>query len=201
MSAPPCTLDRAQIPDAARTLARALACDPGWIAILPGAHTRARRLEGVLAAALARVYVPLGASSSVGADGDAIAAVAIWAPPGRHGIPLLGALRAAPGVAWRLRGRVVVAAQMMLAMERGHPTEPHHYLAFLGVDPAHQGRGLGPRLLAPVLDRCDAERTLAWLESTNPKNHAFYRRLGFEVADQRDFATGVTMTFFARRPR
>jgi GNAT superfamily N-acetyltransferase len=86
-------------------------------------------------------------------------------------------------------------------MERRHPREPHYYLSVLGVDPAHQGKGLGHRLVAPVLDRCDAERRLAWLESTNPKNHAFYRRLGFAEVDRLPFDGGPTITFFARQPR
>ena len=86
-------------------------------------------------------------------------------------------------------------------MAGGHPDEPHAYLAMLGVDPSRQGRGLGARLIAPMLARCDDQGTLAWLESTNPGNHAFYRRMGFEVARQRSFPGGPTLTFFARRPR
>ena len=71
----------------------------------------------------------------------------------------------------------------------------------LAVSPSHQGKGLGPRLIAPVLDRADAARLPCWLESTNPKNHTFYRRCGFEIADQHAVDGGPTITFFARRPR
>ena len=81
------------------------------------------------------------------------------------------------------------------------PREPHYYLAFLGVAPAQQGRGLGHRTIQPVLDACDRDRTLAWLESANPRNHGFYRRVGFTVADEVAFAGGPTLTFFARTPR
>ena len=38
-----------------------------------------------------------------------------------------------------------------------HPREPHWYLALLGVDPDHQGRGFGSHLMQPVLTRCDRE--------------------------------------------
>jgi ribosomal protein S18 acetylase RimI-like enzyme len=111
------------------------------------------------------------------------------------------ALIAAPRIAWLLGRRIPATVDIVRQMERRHPTEPHWYLAVLGIDPAFQGRGLGPRLVAPVLDRCDAERLLCWLESANPKNHGFYRRLGFEVADVHRFSDDFSLTFFARRPR
>ena len=45
--------------------------------------------------------------------------------------------------------------------------------------PSRQGQGLGAMVIAPVLERCDAEGVRAYLDSTNPRNRPFYRRLGF----------------------
>jgi len=66
-------------------------------------------------------------------------------------------------------------------MVRYHPQEPHWYLPFIGVEPAHQGKGLGAALLRPVLAECDAKSLPAYLESTNPRNQRFYERLGFKA--------------------
>ena len=66
------------------------------------------------------------------------------------------------------------------AMEAYHPEAPHWYLPLIGVAPEAQGRGLGTRLMQPVLDRCDAEGTLAYLEATTERSAALYARLGFE---------------------
>jgi ribosomal protein S18 acetylase RimI-like enzyme len=60
----------------------------------------------------------------------------------------------------------------------------HWYLAFLGVDPDAQGRGVAAQILAPVLDRLDAERLPAFLETGQPGNVRYYRRYGFEVAGE-----------------
>jgi GNAT superfamily N-acetyltransferase len=61
-----------------------------------------------------------------------------------------------------------------------HPHDrPHFYLFLVGT--AVQGTGLGGRLLAPVLDRCDADGLGAYLESSNPRNVPFYERHGFAV--------------------
>jgi GNAT superfamily N-acetyltransferase len=69
-------------------------------------------------------------------------------------------------------------------VEKSHPVEPHWYLAVLGVDPRHQGRGLGRALIQPVLDRCDREIVPAYLETQKPENLPFYERFGFRVTDE-----------------
>ncbi len=74
--------------------------------------------------------------------------------------------------------------------EQHHPETPHWYLALLGVDPAAQGRGYGPHLTRPILDRCDAERTPAYLETGTERNVTLYRGLGFEVSDEFDLPRG-----------
>jgi ribosomal protein S18 acetylase RimI-like enzyme len=66
-------------------------------------------------------------------------------------------------------------------MGRYHPTEPHWYLPFIGVDPAQQGKGLGGALLKNVLLKCDETHFTAYLESTNPKNRSLYERHGFRA--------------------
>lgn len=69
-------------------------------------------------------------------------------------------------------------------VERSHPTEPHWYLAVLGVDPRHQGRGLGRALVQPVLDQCDRAVLPAYLETQKPENLPFHERFGFRVTDE-----------------
>jgi ribosomal protein S18 acetylase RimI-like enzyme len=62
-----------------------------------------------------------------------------------------------------------------------HPSEPHWYLPLIGVDPALQGKGCGSRLMEHALSRCDRDKQLAYLESSNPKNIRLYERHGFEL--------------------
>lgn len=69
--------------------------------------------------------------------------------------------------------------EMIRQMAQYHPREPHWYLPLVGVEPQHQCRGLGALLLRPILRHCDDERLPAYLESTNPRNIAFYESLGF----------------------
>jgi len=72
-------------------------------------------------------------------------------------------------------------ASMLEQMSAAHPKEPHWHLAFIGVDCAHQGQGVGAALLRHTLARIDEQHLHAYLESSNPANISLYRRHGFEV--------------------
>jgi predicted N-acetyltransferase YhbS len=60
-------------------------------------------------------------------------------------------------------------------------TEPYWHLMSLGVDPVHQGTGIGGTLIAPVLSEADAAGRTCYLETTKALNLPFYERHGFQV--------------------
>ena len=72
-----------------------------------------------------------------------------------------------------------------------HPATPHWYLAFVGIEPGQQGRGLGTSLLAPVLQRADEAGVTCYLETPFPETRAFYRRLGFGDTEELHPALGA----------
>lgn len=66
-------------------------------------------------------------------------------------------------------------------MANVHPKEPHWYLPVIGVDPNHQSQGYGSMLMQQALLSCDRDQTMAYLESSNPRNISLYKRHGFEL--------------------
>ncbi|MCY3632166.1 MAG: GNAT family N-acetyltransferase [bacterium] len=86
-------------------------------------------------------------------------------------------------------------------MHQARLAEPHWYLAVLGTSPDQQSKGLGGKVLTPMLDRCDRIGMLAYLESSNPANVGFYRRHGFEPIDEFYLGEGVLITPMSREPR
>jgi ribosomal protein S18 acetylase RimI-like enzyme len=66
-------------------------------------------------------------------------------------------------------------------MDALHPREAHWHLPLIGVDPAHQGKGIGSALLSHSLDVCDRQKVSAYLEAKSPRNVALYQRHGFEA--------------------
>ncbi|MFN8022781.1 MAG: GNAT family N-acetyltransferase [Acidimicrobiales bacterium] len=160
------------------SLARAFADDPmiEWVAQI---DDRDRRIEATalgffrpsLAAGIVR-----GHTYTVPGRGGA----AIWSPPD------VRMFREDEG---QVFGEAIVQHLGMSAMERlmalsemvgsHHPHETHFYLFILGA--AEQGQGIGAALMKPVLDRCDADRVPAYLESSSERNMSFYERHGFRV--------------------
>ena len=64
-----------------------------------------------------------------------------------------------------------------------------------------QGAGYGTELMKHALQRCDADRKLAYLESSNPRNTPFYERLGFERLGAIQAGTFPQIVPMLRKPR
>lgn len=123
---------------------------------------------------------------------DDVTAVAAWeAPAGTPGIPPVPADVAA-AVAREVprlheqRWPVVTATEAVVAAAR--PAEPHWWLAALATRPSARRQGLATAVLAPVLQRCDAEGTPAATEVHTWANVRWLRRLGFVVVETTDTA-------------
>jgi GNAT superfamily N-acetyltransferase len=162
----------------ARTLARAFERDPAWAHVLPDEVHRPKGLLAFFGYEIA--HLPRGHELWTTEDGSG---AAVWAKPGHWRAPLPAALRSAPAMC-RVFGRgLPLAARSQWRAERLHPDEEAHwYLHFLGVVPERQGRGIGGRLMEPILRRCDQESIPAFLEASTDRNRALYERHGFAVS-------------------
>jgi ribosomal protein S18 acetylase RimI-like enzyme len=92
-------------------------------------------------------------------------------------------------------------ALVMEQMNRFHPQEPLWYLPLIGIDPAHQGKGLGGALLRHQLAICDRDGAAAYLESSNPRNVPLYERHGFEALGRIQAGSSPTLVPMLRKPR
>lgn len=127
------------------------------------------------------IYAPNGFCQVLNEEGEDRAA-AMWLMPGdNQDAPLAGTLQtywgllASGGLGALKRGKAAGDA-----MAKHHPAQKHAYLFTVGVASAGRGRGLGRRLVDPVLEACDRTGTMAYLENSNPANRRFYASLGFE---------------------
>jgi GNAT superfamily N-acetyltransferase len=112
------------------------------------------------------------------------AGAAVWARPGAWPLPGRDQLRLVP-TELRVFGRHPlrgVAGQRALA--RGHPREPHWFLDWIAVAAPARGRGVGSALMRPRLERCDVERTPAYLNAGSARSRDLYLRHGFEVIEE-----------------
>jgi len=128
---------------------------------------------------------------------DSLEGAAMWLPPGIE-----------PDVDTMMRiidenadERTADLLRVLEQMSGFHPQEPCWYLPMIGVDPVVQGRGFGALLMRHATMRCDAERAVAYLESSNPRNISLYLRHGFEVMGTIQVGSSPTVTPMIRHPR
>src|SRR5262245_51980582 len=169
------TATEADLQGIGRSLARAFDDDPVWRWLVPDDRRWVKDVPWVFRYAAKEQL----RQQTVWTTPD-LGATAIWAPPG-HRPSALRQLLVVPRMATVFRARSLDGLRLETALLKGRPSEPHWYLGVLGTEPAHQGRGYGSAILRPVLDRCDAKGTGAYLESSKESNIPFYRRHGFEV--------------------
>lgn len=174
-------LSESEEPAAVAALARAFRDNPLNLAVIrsadPERRLRCNRHGMRLLLPSARAHGHL----AVARRGGAVAGALVAAPPFAYPLP-------APSPWQRLRclagqGPRVAArwGRVFRALDALHPRAPHWYLGTLGVDPPHQGRGIGRALLEAWVARVDADALPAYLETDRLENVAFYGRAGFAL--------------------
>lgn len=168
-----------------------------WL-IPPGAPKREQRMRTFFTS-MARTYLRNGKLCYLAGDNSG---AAMWAPPGKWGLPVkdMGVESFPQSIAFR--GRLLRALRTQLQIDGIHPRKPRHwYLGYLGARQANQGQGLGSELLRTQLANVDAEGLAAYLESSNERNVPLYERHGFKVTGEvKALGHGPTIYLMWRDP-
>ncbi len=168
-------------------LARAFQDDPAWVWLFPDPVRRARLLPWLF-----RMGFDL-TSADVWATAGPVRGVARWLPPGRQPMRIASTLRALSLTPFRLGTAMLpflAYGRAVEAMRTLAVPEPHWYLAGIGVDPGHQGSGIGAALLEPGLTASRRDGLPAVLLTNSETNLRFYRRHGFEVVREGETPQG-----------
>ncbi len=186
---------------ASQVLARAFFNDPMMLYYLPDVNVR-RQVLPVFERIVLRYSLAYGEVwTTPDLDG-----LACWMPPGRTEMSMWGftwiGLRTVPlRGAWKffrqqpadgssrlsarqLIRRVMQAEGRLDEIHRQIVPGRHWYLMELGVDTDRQGKGIGSRLIAPMLERVRLAGLPCYLETGTELDVAFYLKNGFQVAHQ-----------------
>jgi GNAT superfamily N-acetyltransferase len=198
-----CRFGQDRLEPLARTVSLAFADDPIWQWILGIDRT----LELDEAITLGRMLV---ADTSPADEIHGFRhhdAVALWRAPADQNTEAMqehkerqsGPHRAA--LIEQIGDRAALLPELGAAMRAARPEEPHWYLSILGTAPARQNQGLGHRVMAPMLERCDRLGMMTYLESSNPRNHAFYLRSGYVASGEISGGGSPPIMRFIRTPK
>ena len=148
--------------------------------------------------ALVRVAGGKALASGSAYYADRYAGAALWLPPDVHAEKDEFRSLLRDDVPEERRAELVAVFKQMGSC---HPQEPHWYLPLIGVDPASQGRGYGSSLMRHALEQLDQTHTLAYLESSNPRNLSLYIRHGFEITGTIQVGSSPPLFPMVRKPR
>lgn len=106
------------------------------------------------------------------------------------------------GIYWTLKllfgsiglSRVGKISSREKLIKKNHPKHDFVHLWYIGVNPEHQGKGLGTELMSKIIADSQEQQKPIFLETSNEKNFPFYERLGFDrIAELDDLGYPLKM--------
>ncbi|MFD4368137.1 GNAT family N-acetyltransferase [Rhodococcus sp. NPDC058521] len=194
--------DRSDVQELSRVLADAFEDDPALSWVLPDPKDRAKRLARMFSAVTRHHHLSQGGVEVATDETGVIGGATLWDPPGMWRQSTWSTLGMMPSIVWAFGGRTRFGGEFDRALDRAHPQEPHWYLSTIGTGSAARGGGYGTALMSSRLDRCDAEGSAAYLESSKAANIPYYERFGFAVTGEIPMPRGGPVLYAMwRHPR
>ena len=121
------------------------------------------------------------------ADSEEMNGFAAWLPLGFNGsktLPFLtnGGLGLFFHSGPALIGRLITYETYAMKLKKEFTGNVDWYLYNLSVKRSAQGKGIAGKLLRPMLEFCDRENIVSYLETNKESNVSLYKHFGFELA-------------------
>jgi ribosomal protein S18 acetylase RimI-like enzyme len=123
------------------------------------------------------------------ADSEEMNGFAVWLPFGFTGsktFPFLfnGGLKLIFHSGFGIIGRLLTYENYAMNLKKEFTDNFDWYLYNLSIKKDAQGKGIASKLLKPMLQFCDDEKMVAYLETNKEKNVSLYNHYGFELKKQ-----------------
>jgi ribosomal protein S18 acetylase RimI-like enzyme len=178
-------LHKSHIKPAAEVLARAFHNYPMMQYYFPD-ESRRRRINRY--ATMISLYFAVRYGEAY-ATSTALEGIAVWLPFGQNPMHYLSVLRTVPLnilAAFLFTGgyKMRAAGDYISSVHKQACPSHHLYLSDLGVDPVHQGKGFGGKLLRPLLEKAEREHLPIYLETHDERDVALYQHFGFKILSE-----------------
>ena len=122
------------------------------------------------------------------ADSEELNGFAVWIPMGFTGsktIPFLmnGGIQLILHSGLGIIGKLLTYETFAMKLKKKYTGHIDWYLYNLSVRKDAQGKGLGRKLLDPMMEFCDDEKMITYLETNKESNVMLYNRFGFELRE------------------
>ncbi len=174
------------LPRVVECLRRAFRDDPLWNEVFRADPNRGESLNSFFTIpVLYGMRFGQAYASSPGIEGVFVLLSSTHASMPLWGLLLSGALKHGSRMGRSsLNKLAILSKQLGPDRKRLMRGKPYQYLTIIGVDPEHQGKGHGSRLMSAIVNQCDQERLHLYLETELEGNIPFYEKHGLEVLQE-----------------
>ena len=135
------------------------------------------------------------------ADSEELNGFAVWLPFGFTGsktLPFLfnGGLKLIFHSGFGIIGRLLTYENYAMNLKKEFTDHYDWYLYNLSIKKDAQGKGIASKLLRPMLQFCDDEKMVAYLETNKEKNVSLYNHYGFALKKE-ELIPKTTVTHYA----
>ena len=148
----------------------------------------------------------MSADAVIYADSEEINGFAVWMPFGFTGsktIPFLmhGGLHLILHSGPSIIGRLLTYETYAMNLKKTFTEHYDWYLYNLSIKKDAQGIGIASKLMRPMLQFCDYERMLAYLETNKETNVGLYRHYGFDLMKEEQIPKSTVIHYaMVRQP-
>ena len=141
------------------------------------------------------------------ADSEEINGFAAWIPfgfTGNKALPFLknGGLRLFLHTGLGFIGRLLSYEEYAMSLKKQFTDNYDWYLFNLSIKREAQGRGIASKLMRPMLQFCDDEQMVAYLETNKAENVGLYQHYGFDLMREELIPKSPVMHYsMVRRPK
>ena len=138
------------------------------------------------------------------ADSEEMNGFVAWFPRGFSGnetLPFLlnGGLKLIFHSGFGIIGRLVAYENYAMGLKKEFTGHDDWYLFNLSVKKSAQGKGIASKLMRPMLQFCDDERMVAYLETNKDVNVGLYQHYGFDLMREEPIPKTSVMHYAMRR--
>ena len=141
------------------------------------------------------------------ADSEEINGFAVWLPLGFTGsktMPFLlnGGLKLIFHSGLGIIARLLTYETYAMNLKKEYTDNYDWYLYNLSIKKSAQGKGIASKLMRPMLQFCDNEKMVAYLETNKESNVGLYKHYGFDLMKEEQIPkTPVTHYSMVRHPK
>lgn len=140
------------------------------------------------------------------ADSEELNGFAVWLPLGFTGsktIPFIknGGLKLILHSGFGIIRKLLTYENFAMKLKEKYTDNVDWYLYNLSVSKNAQGKGIATKLMRPMLEFCDRENMVIYLETNRKSNVSLYEHYGFELEEELDVPeSGVRHYAMTRNP-